>query len=95
MPAFFCRIRSSKIAIEGHTDSVGGDDYNQSLSERRAASVRSYLVRQDIPSQVVQSEGFGEARPVATNDTAAGRQQNRRVELVISGESIATTTEKR
>ena len=84
-----------KIAIEGHTDSVGGDDYNQSLSERRADSVRSYLVRQGIPPQTVQSEGFGESRPVTTNDTASGRQQNRRVELVISGESIATTTERR
>src|SRR5262245_6125513 len=84
-----------KIDIEGHTDSVGGDDYNQDLSERRADSVRAYLIRQGIPSPTVQAEGFGEARPVATNTTAAGRQQNRRVELVISGESIATTTERR
>jgi outer membrane protein OmpA-like peptidoglycan-associated protein len=84
-----------KIDIEGHTDSVGGDDYNQDLSERRADSVRAYLVRQGISSQMVQAEGFGEARPVVTNNTSAGRQQNRRVELVISGESIATTTERR
>jgi outer membrane protein OmpA-like peptidoglycan-associated protein len=84
-----------KIDIEGHTDSVGGDDYNQSLSERRAESVRAYLVRQGIPSQTVHAEGLGESQPVATNATASGRQQNRRVELVISGESIATTTERR
>jgi outer membrane protein OmpA-like peptidoglycan-associated protein len=84
-----------KIDIEGHTDSVGGDDYNQDLSERRADSVRAYLVRQGIPQQIVQAEGFGEAKPVASNTTAAGRQQNRRVELVISGESITTTTERR
>jgi outer membrane protein OmpA-like peptidoglycan-associated protein len=84
-----------KVDIEGHTDSVGGDDYNQGLSERRAESVRTYLVHQGIPAPTVQAEGFGKSRPVATNTTAAGRQQNRRVELVISGESIATTTERR
>lgn len=76
------------IEIEGHTDSVGGDDYNQRLSERRAASVQSYLLQQKIAPAAVGIEGFGESRPVATNDTAAGRQQNRRVELVVSGESI-------
>jgi len=80
-----------KIEIEGHTDSVGGDDYNQQLSERRAASVRAYLVRQKIPPAAVDAEGFGESRPVASNTTSAGRQQNRRVELVVSGESIGRT----
>jgi outer membrane protein OmpA-like peptidoglycan-associated protein len=77
-----------KIEVEGHTDSVGNDDYNQRLSERRADSVRSYLVQQKIPPTEVDAVGFGETRPVASNDTAAGRQQNRRVELVVSGESI-------
>jgi len=77
-----------KIEIEGHTDSVGSDDYNQRLSERRAESVRAYLVQQKIPPAEVAAVGFGESRPVASNDTAAGRQQNRRVELVVSGESI-------
>jgi outer membrane protein OmpA-like peptidoglycan-associated protein len=81
-----------KIEIEGHTDSVGGDDYNQKLSERRAASVRAYLVEQKIPPATVDAEGFGESRPVASNATASGRQQNRRVELVVSGESIGTTS---
>ena len=76
------------IEVEGHTDSVGGEDYNQRLSERRAESVRSYLLQQKIAPAAVEAEGFGEGRPVATNDTVAGRQQNRRVELVVSGESI-------
>lgn len=79
------------IEVEGHTDSVGGDDYNQRLSERRAESVRAYLVQQKIPPTALDAEGFGESRPVATNDTSAGRQQNRRVELVVSGESIGRT----
>jgi outer membrane protein OmpA-like peptidoglycan-associated protein len=79
-----------KLEIEGHADSVGTDDYNQGLSERRAESVRAYLVSQNIAPQSVTAAGFGESRPVATNATAAGRQQNRRVELVVSGEAIGT-----
>jgi outer membrane protein OmpA-like peptidoglycan-associated protein len=79
-----------KLEIEGHTDSTGSDAYNQALSERRAESVRSYLVSQNIAAQSITSRGFGESRPVATNNTAAGRQQNRRVELVVSGEAIGT-----
>ena len=82
------------IEIEGHTDSVGGDDYNLRLSERRAESVRAYLVQQRIPTAAVDTEGFGESRPVATNATTAGRQQNRRVELVVSGESIGRTASR-
>jgi len=76
------------IEIEGHTDSVGGEDFNQHLSEKRAESVRAYLVEQKVSPSVVGTAGFGESRPVATNGTAAGRQQNRRVEIVVSGESI-------
>jgi outer membrane protein OmpA-like peptidoglycan-associated protein len=76
------------VAIEGHTDSVGSDDYNQQLSERRAESVRAYLVQQRVAPELVGTAGFGESRPVATNGTAAGRQQNRRVELVVTGASI-------
>ena len=83
-----------KIEVEGHTDSVGGDSYNQRLSERRAESVRSYLVQQKIPPTAVDAQGFGEGRPVATNATTAGRQQNRRVELVVSGESIGRTASR-
>ncbi|HEU0138381.1 MAG TPA: OmpA family protein [Bryobacteraceae bacterium] len=67
-----------KLAIEGHTDSVGSDEYNQKLSEQRAGAVRDYLVQQGV--QDPTATGFGESRPIASNDNAAGRQQNRRVE---------------
>jgi outer membrane protein OmpA-like peptidoglycan-associated protein len=77
-----------RIEVEGHTDSVGTDDYNQRLSERRAESVRNYLVSQSIPPATVTAVGFGESKPVAGNDSASGRQQNRRVELIVSGEPI-------
>jgi outer membrane protein OmpA-like peptidoglycan-associated protein len=79
---------SLKIEVEGHTDSVGGDDYNQHLSDQRAASVRDYLVQNGISANNVTAMGFGKTQPVASNDTAAGRQQNRRVELVVSGDEI-------
>ena len=79
-----------KIEVEGHTDSVGSDAYNQRLSERRADSVRGGLVQQGVNRDVVGTAGFGESRPVATNGTPSGRQQNRRVEIVISGASIGT-----
>lgn len=74
----------TKVAVEGHTDSVGSEEMNQSLSEKRAAAVRDYLVSRGVPAARITMSGQGEASPVATNDTAAGRQQNRRVELVIS-----------
>ena len=80
-----------KIQVEGHTDSVGSDGYNLRLSERRADSVRAGLVQQGVNRDVVGTAGFGESKPVATNGTASGRQQNRRVEIVVSGESIGTT----
>ena len=79
------------LAIEGNTDSVGGDAYNQDLSEKRADAVRDYLAEQKIPGTSMTSKGFGKTQPVATNDTADGRQANRRVELVVSGEVIGTT----
>jgi outer membrane protein OmpA-like peptidoglycan-associated protein len=79
-----------RLDVEGHTDSVGGDDYNQKLSEERGGAVRDYLVEQGMPSNSVTAKGFGKGDPVASNDTAKGRQQNRRVELVISGEVIGT-----
>lgn len=78
------------LQVEGHTDSVASDAYNQALSERRAASVRDYLVRQGIPDTTIAARGFGESAPIVTNDTAAGRQQNRRVELVVSGDAIGS-----
>lgn len=67
--------------IEGHTDSVGADAYNLNLSKERAASVREWLVSNGVPSNRLTSEGYGESRPVASNNTAAGRQDNRRVEI--------------
>ena len=79
-----------RLAVEGHTDSVGGDDYNQRLSEQRGDAVRDYLTQQGMPVSSVTAKGFGKTQPVASNDTAAGRQQNRRVEIVISGDVIGT-----
>jgi outer membrane protein OmpA-like peptidoglycan-associated protein len=80
-----------RLAIEGNTDSVGSDAMNQALSEQRAASVRDYLAKENIPAASMTSRGFGKTQPVASNDTAEGRQQNRRVEMVVSGEVIGTT----
>jgi len=79
-----------KLDVEGHTDSVGGDDYNQKLSEQRGSNVRDYLTQQGMAGSSVTTKGLGKTQPVASNDTASGRQQNRRVELVISGEVIGT-----
>jgi outer membrane protein OmpA-like peptidoglycan-associated protein len=73
----------NKISIEGHTDSVGSAQYNQRLSERRAWSVANYLIKAGIPSERVKVVGFGEEKPVASNATAAGREANRRVEVII------------
>ena len=81
-----------KVQVEGHTDSVGSDDFNQTLSEHRAQSVREFLVGQGVIGDSVTAKGFGKTKPVATNDTAEGRQRNRRVELVVSGESIQTSS---
>jgi outer membrane protein OmpA-like peptidoglycan-associated protein len=74
--------------VEGHTDSIGTDDYNQQLSEHRAEAVRDYLVQQGISADTIVASGFGKTAPVASNDTPEGRQQNRRVELVLSGDAI-------
>jgi outer membrane protein OmpA-like peptidoglycan-associated protein len=79
-----------RMQVEGYTDSVGGDDYNQQLSEHRATSVRDYLTGAGIPEASVTAKGFGKTEPVASNDTSAGRQQNRRVELVVSGDLIGS-----
>ena len=76
------------IAVGGYTDNVGGDAMNQKLSENRAGSVRDYLVAQGVSTNSVSAQGFGNSLPVATNDNSTGRQQNRRVELLVSGEAI-------
>ena len=72
------------VRVEGHTDSIATDDYNQSLSERRASSVVTWLAAHGVERARLNSAGFGEKKPVATNDTSAGRQLNRRVEVVIA-----------
>jgi outer membrane protein OmpA-like peptidoglycan-associated protein len=76
------------IEVGGYTDNVGGDEMNQKLSENRAGSVRDYLVQQGVATNSVSARGFGNTLPVASNDNSGGRQQNRRVELLVSGEAI-------
>lgn len=78
------------LSVEGYTDSVGSDAFNQTLSEQRAGAVRDYLVQQGLDPSSITATGFGKTNPVASNDTATGRQQNRRVEIIISGEVIGT-----
>jgi len=80
------------MQIEGHTDSVGGDEFNQTLSERRAGSVRDFLADQGVPASSITARGLGKTEPVASNDTAEGRQRNRRVELVVNGDAIGNGT---
>src|SRR5438309_6105906 len=80
------------LQIEGHTDSVGGDEFNQQLSERRADSVRDFLAEQGVAPSTITAHGFGKTQPVASNDTAEGRQRNRRVELVVNGDAIGNAT---
>jgi outer membrane protein OmpA-like peptidoglycan-associated protein len=81
---------SLKLAIEGNTDSVGSEAFNQTLSEQRAQGVRSYLTQEGVPESSTSARGFGKDQPIASNDSAEGRQQNRRVELVVSGDVIGT-----
>jgi outer membrane protein OmpA-like peptidoglycan-associated protein len=78
------------IEVGGYTDNVGGDAMNQKLSENRADSVRDYLVQQGVATNSVSSKGYGNTLPVASNDNSAGRQENRRVELVVSGDAIGS-----
>ena len=77
-----------RLSVEGHTDSIGTDEYNMTLSQRRADAVRDYLSTNGIDAANIQAVGMGKADPVASNDTAEGRQQNRRVEMVVSGDVI-------
>jgi outer membrane protein OmpA-like peptidoglycan-associated protein len=76
------------LQIEGHTDSVGSDEFNQQLSERRANSVGNFLAQQGVSASSITARGFGKMQPVATNDTPEGRQRNRRVEIVVNGDAI-------
>jgi outer membrane protein OmpA-like peptidoglycan-associated protein len=77
-----------KLQVEGYTDSVGGDEFNQKLSENRADAVRDFLVTQGVQQDNISATGYGKAKPVADNNTAQGRAQNRRVQLVVSGDAI-------
>jgi outer membrane protein OmpA-like peptidoglycan-associated protein len=79
-----------KLAVEGYTDTTGTAAFNQTLSEQRANAVRDYLIQQGLDAGSITAQGFGPADPVASNDTPQGRQQNRRVEIIISGEVIGT-----
>ena len=81
-----------KVQVEGYTDSVGGDAYNQKLSENRANAVHDFLIQNGVPAGNVTSVGYGKADPVASNDTADGRRQNRRVNMVVSGAAIGVQT---
>ena len=87
--AFLTKYPERVVTIEGYTDSIGGDDYNQALSQRRADSVRSYLVRAGIDSGRLTAAGMGKNDPVAGNDSAIGRQQNRRVAVIINNPPTA------
>lgn len=75
--------RERPVRVEGHTDSIASEAYNQTLSERRAEAVADWLAAHGVDRQRLRTVGWGESRPVATNDTPSGRQQNRRVEVII------------
>jgi outer membrane protein OmpA-like peptidoglycan-associated protein len=79
-----------KFQVEGHTDNVGEPTFNQKLSQTRAEAVRDYLVQQGVPAASITAEGLGDADPVASNNTSEGRAQNRRVEIIVSGDVIGT-----
>jgi outer membrane protein OmpA-like peptidoglycan-associated protein len=89
---FLAKYPDRSVVIEGHTDSVGSEDFNVGLSQRRAESVRSYLMRHGVDRSRVTTEGMGESVPVASNDTAGGRQQNRRVEIIVSNPTTPAAT---
>ena len=89
-PGLLLAYPGLNIEVGGYTDNVGGDAMNQTLSENRAGSVRDYLVQEGVATGSVSAKGFGNTLPVATNDNSAGRQQNRRVELLVSGDAIGS-----
>jgi OOP family OmpA-OmpF porin len=81
--AFLKENPNKKVALEGHTDSIGTEQYNQGLSERRANSVKDYLTKRGVDAGKISTRGFGETRPIADNKTAEGRAKNRRVEIKV------------
>jgi outer membrane protein OmpA-like peptidoglycan-associated protein len=92
---FLQKYPSRNVLIEGHTDSVGSEEYNLTLSERRADSVKESLTSRGIGSERIATKGYGKNYPVASNDTAAGKQQNRRVEVIILNEGVKAETQFR
>ena len=88
-------VPTRRVTIEGHTDSMGSDEYNQELSEQRALAVQAALMQRGVSGSQISTEGKGESAPVASNDNAAGRQQNRRVEVIFSDSTsrVATDTD--
>lgn len=79
-----------QLTVEGYTDKVASDAFNDLLSEQRAVAVRRYLINEGLPENAIVANGFGKVMPIASNDTPQGRQQNRRVEIMVSGEVIGT-----
>ena len=79
-----------QLTIEGHTDSVGGDEFNQKLSEKRSEAVKDYLAQQGVSAGALTAQGFGKSNPIVSNDTPDGRRQNRRVDIIVSGDAIGT-----
>ena len=77
------------VEVQGHTDNVGNDEYNMDLSERRAQSVRTYLVNKGVPAERLTAKGYGPHKPITSNDTAKGRETNRRVEFSITFEEVS------
>jgi len=91
---FLARYPDRTVAIRGYTDSLGGEEYNQGLSERRANSVKVYLAAQGIDSTRLSAAGMGQSDPAAANDSAAGRQQNRRVEVIVNPPAASTPPDR-
>lgn len=83
-----------KLQVEGYTDNIGSDEFNQKLSQERADSVRTYLVSQSVPDGNITAQGYGESHPIADNSTNSGRAQNRRVQLVVTGNAIGIQSEQ-
>ena len=83
---FLKKYPGYKISLEGHTDSIGTDAYNQKLSERRANAVKTWLVGKGVEAAKITTAGFGKTKPVADNKTKAGRAENRRVEVLVLSE---------
>jgi outer membrane protein OmpA-like peptidoglycan-associated protein len=83
-----------QLDVEGHTDSTGGQQLNQTLSEQRAQTVARYLEDQGVPGAKLKAEGLADSKPIADNSTAEGRQKNRRVEIIVSGEEIGQTAQE-